>query len=290
MSDDPLEDWGSAATGTPLEVGDVLATTFRTIGANAGPVFGLTAAVVIPSTLVGIALQVVQHYALRDLIAGGTLDPSAAAIGALVIGFGTLVITILSALATIALQGALTHLTIESLLGRGATAGEAVRASLGRLLPLIGTAFLAGLISMIGIFLCIVPGVIAWVWLVVAVPVCFAERLGPLDALQRSVELTEGHRLTIFLVGLVLTVALTAITMCVISPAMVVAFQQALDRGGAATALEDPLAPLQLLTAALSAIVQTFGIAVLSVMPAVVFVRLRGLGGVDAKAVARVFV
>lgn len=292
MTDDTRHDGAESASAEQLGVADVLATTFRTIGANPSSTLGLTAALVVPATLINLALQIVQFYLLGDVESdpGGSM---VAALGMMAIGAVTLAVAILTMLGTVIAAGALTHVTIETLLGRRTTVGVAMRASLGRVLPLVGTALVTGVLQFVGMFLCFVPGVIAWVWLVLALPSCLAEKVGPIEALQRSVELTEGHRLTIFLIGLVLGGAFMTVSLCVLSPSLVELFQQvqeSVETGVPFTGLQDPLSPMQLVSTLLSMALQTVGVAVFSVMPAVMYVRLRGLReSVDANAVAQVF-
>lgn len=72
-----------------------------------------------------------------------------------------------------------------------------------RLLPLIGLALLVGIIVIIGMVLLIVPGVIAACALLTAIPLFLDQNTGVIDSLQRSVELTKGNWLRIFLMLLI---------------------------------------------------------------------------------------
>lgn len=280
---------GGEQPATPLAVGDVLATTFRTIGAHAGPIAMLTSAIVVPTTLVTIALQVAQYQLVRGAPAGSMEE----ALGSIVFGLGSLLVALVSWVVGVIVHGAMLHLTLETMQGRAATPQQALRAAMPRFLSLLGTTFLVGILTFVGSMLCIAPGFIAMTWLAVAAPACFAERIGPIDAMQRSIELTEGHRLAVFLAYFVLIVTFGTLLCCVVSPAMVSAVQQAqesIESGRPADALQDPLTPMALVSDVLGMALQIVMMAVLSIAPAVMYARLRGLrDGVDAKAVAQVF-
>jgi hypothetical protein len=178
------------------------------------------------------------------------------------------------------------YATVESLVGRKASIGDALGAAMRRFLPLWGTSLLFGLIVTIGSMFCLVPGVIAWVWLAVTLPVCMVERVGPIASLQRSLELTEGHRVPIFLTFLVLMVGFMGIAMCVMMPAMI---GTAVASGNPAE-MQDPLSLPQIVVRLLSSVTQIFSTMLLSSMTAVIYARLRGLrDGVNAEALAKIF-
>lgn len=108
------------------------------------------------------------------------------------------------------LTAGLTFGVIETLAGHQISAGASLERGLKNALPAIGIAFIVSLIVVLGLFLLIVPGVIAACVYAVAVPVAVAERGS--SALSRSAELTQGHRMTIFLTYLVLLVVLIVIS------------------------------------------------------------------------------
>lgn len=108
------------------------------------------------------------------------------------------------------LTAGLTFGVIETLAGHRISAGESLSRGLGNALPAIGVAFLVSIIVTIGLALLVVPGVIAACVYAVAIPVAVAERGS--SALSRSAELTQGHRMTIFLTYLVLLVVLIVVS------------------------------------------------------------------------------
>lgn len=277
----------NAYAPVPLMLTDVIATTFRTMGAHAGRIVLLTSAIAIPTTVLTVAVQAVQYYLFRD----AALGSREAMMGPLVSLGGTIPILLLSWLAGVVVQGAILHLTLEALQGRTATLRAALDAVRPRYFALLGVTFLVALITMIGVMFCFAPGVIAMVFLAVAVPACFSEGIGPLDSLKRSVELTEGHRLPIFFIYLVLTLGVGTLFCCVMSPAMFSVFQQAQEsaRSGLMP-VQNPLAPLALLSDVLSMGLQIVMMGFMTTLVAVMYTRLRGLrDNVDAHKVAQVF-
>ena len=271
------------ATGMPLELGDLLATTFRTIGANAASHLGLAAAVTIPSAAIGLVLQIVQHQLTQRALYGGSPE---ALLGAGAFGLGSLVVALLSFMVLVWGQGAMARIAVDRVRGRSLGARDALMATLPRYPALLGATFLVALATGVGSLLCLLPGIIAYLWLVVAVPAAACEEIGPLDALGRSIDLTEGSRLTIFLAALVVGLAFMALTFCILSPVMFSAVQSGIDP----ETLQDPLAPIQLFSSAMVTAVQMAWIVVSSVLNAVIYAKLRGLRDeVDARSVAEVF-
>lgn len=68
----------------------------------------------------------------------------------------------------------------------------------------VGASILAGLIVFVGILLLVVPGIIAAILFTFVGYVVIEEKLGPLDALKRSRDLTKGNRFKLFQLGLAL--------------------------------------------------------------------------------------
>ena len=92
---------------------------------------------------------------------------------------------------------------------------ESLNVALQRFWPLMGLA-LAGLLTMVGLALLLVPGLIfSTLWFVCS-PVCIVEQLGPWTSLRRSRELTRGHRWKVF--GLVLLLVIGSSVSSVVEP------------------------------------------------------------------------
>ena len=90
--------------------------------------------------------------------------------------------------------------------GEGFGVGQSLGAAAGRFLPLLGVGLVAGLATMFGAMLLIVPGLIIAIMWYVAGAACVVEKAGVFDSLKRSRELTKGYRWSIF--GLLLLLLL----------------------------------------------------------------------------------
>lgn len=75
-----------------------------------------------------------------------------------------------------------------------------------RFWSLLGASILAGIIIILGGLLLVVPGIIAAVSFAVITPVVVVERVGPIEALSRSGELTQGRRWQIFGIYIILMI------------------------------------------------------------------------------------
>jgi len=186
----------SAAAGEErnVSIGRVFSRAFGTIGGN--PVVTLGIAFLfgaLPSLLLGYALQTWRVETFTFL---GPLATIAIGLVTAVIGIALAMIT----------QGALVRATVAHGEGREASFGESAAAGLAVALPLFGMAVLSGLGILAGLVALIVPGIILYVMWSVAAPALVEERLGPVEALGRSRELTRGARWKVFGLLLVVTV------------------------------------------------------------------------------------
>jgi len=112
---------------------------------------------------------------------------------------GALLSGLLSLVGVFWLQGALTEAVADLRDGR---ADLSIKQTFARVLPLLGTLFLAGLLAVLGIglglLLLIVPGLLLLTWWSVITPVIVLERKGVLDSFGRSRELVRGHAWIVF--------------------------------------------------------------------------------------------
>lgn len=152
-----------------LELGPIFVQTLGILNNHRGLLFSLA--------LVG---------ALPDLILAQIDEPSNRALGFYLV---------LGSIPQLFVDGLLTFAALRILAEGSATPGR-VLAQLG---PESGPWFSVGavylVVSLLGLFLLVVPGLIAMSALLAAVPACQAENLSLGDSLRRSAELTLGHRL-----------------------------------------------------------------------------------------------
>jgi hypothetical protein len=86
----------------------------------------------------------------------------------------------------------------QELRGQPVSLVESLQVGGRRIIPVIGLAVGATVLTALGFVLLVVPGVMVATMLFVATPVCVVERLGPFNSMDRSARLTKGHRWRIF--------------------------------------------------------------------------------------------
>jgi len=94
--------------------------------------------------------------------------------------------------------------TFQDLRGNRVRVAECLRRGLSTVFPVVGVAILNTVLVILGTMVLIIPGIMLWVALWVAVPVAVVERPGVIASLRRSAWLTKGHRWRIFGIVLVL--------------------------------------------------------------------------------------
>jgi hypothetical protein len=105
-------------------------------------------------------------------------------------GVGLFLPIILNALSqAIVLYGA-----FQEMRGRPVSLAECLKVGLRRFLPIVGLAILTALGIAFGFVLLVVPGLILFTMWFVATPACVVEQLGPFRSMERSAQLTKGHR------------------------------------------------------------------------------------------------
>ena len=199
----------------PMGIGDILDRTFRLYRSHFMPLFLVMLVVQAVTFVFILALQITmfsnvssfQHQ--PEAMAAAFLSSFALSIPIIFIvfvlnqiGIGTLTTAVSAA-----------FLQQEVSMRR---AFQAVRSKLGRLL---GAAFLNSLIVMVGLLLCIIPGIYFSLWYLLVGEVVVLENLGPLAALRRSKELMKvktdrgfaEHNYTKAGIILVITFALAAV-------------------------------------------------------------------------------
>jgi hypothetical protein len=262
-----------------LLVGDTLSSAAKMIGANFVPLVVLTTTCLLPAMGLDLAFKLFPFgpTAAEDIAA----EVSRGDYGVLVpfIGLGAGLV-LLQLVLTYVSEGAVMLLTVEYLAGRRASIGDSLQKTFGRLLVILATSILQGLLVGIGVLFCIVPGVIISCALFVSVPAAVAEKTGPIESLKRSAALTDGSRVTIFLVLLIFM----AISFALGGMTAIAALPGAMA-GEAGSGL-----PFTLLAFAVQWVTQVLQTIVFAVLAAVIYARLRAIrDGIDADALAQVF-
>jgi membrane-anchored glycerophosphoryl diester phosphodiesterase (GDPDase) len=250
----------SSITEDQLTVGGLIRTTLTVWWRNGLRFAGLSLLLLVPIFVVGVVAGIAIPIAIRR----GALPPGARwpffVFGAVLV-VGVLLFTVIQ-------TGALTYGTVQHLSERPVRFGAMLAAGFRRAMPLVATGVLAYLAILVGLVLLVIPGIIVACALSAALPSVVVERIGPIQALQRSWALTRDHRFTIFAAWLVLGLVLFGANVI-------------LQVG---TKLLGPIAGLILLP------VQLFIASIPVLLPAVAYYELRvEKEGTDTSELAKVF-
>jgi hypothetical protein len=184
----------------PMGVGDILDTALRLYRARFVPFLTISLVVYVPyiALLLALGLAVGGEPEVVQTPFGeqASLSPGAT----ILVGLGNILFFFLL---WPLVQGAMIYNISAAYLGEQIGAGESYRRAASRLVSLLGTQILVGLVVCIGLVLLIVPGVIFGLWYMVILPVVLFESLGGSRAMSRSHALMGGNLGKGFLVSLV---------------------------------------------------------------------------------------
>jgi hypothetical protein len=99
-------------------------------------------------------------------------------------------------------QAIVVYAAFQDLRGRPVSASESFQQGIQRVFPAIIASVLSSMLIGIGLLLCLIPGIIAAAAMAVVLPACVVERMGPIESMSRSSDLTTGHRWPIVLVAI----------------------------------------------------------------------------------------
>ncbi len=166
-----------------FRVGRVLSRTFSVLSRNLLPFCLVTLIAALPNLLIFTP-------GARGFGAA-TLTPGASAVR-LVLGFGLAMM--LNALSqAIVLYGA-----FQDMRGQPVHLMESLQIGLRRFFPVLGVAIGVAVLTGLAGLLLVIPAFIVATMLLVAMPACVVEQLGPAASMSRSKQLTKGHRWKIF--------------------------------------------------------------------------------------------
>jgi hypothetical protein len=240
------------ASAGRLEIGKVLQDASNVLGRNLVP-FGLLALV-----LVGVPGAIAE--------VGKTLSKQDG---------GYTFLTALGGVVTLVtrpiLLGALFHGTVRDLDGERPSMADCLRAGRRRWGTLLGLSIWSGLLIGLGFIFLVVPGVMLAVRWAVAGPLVALGGDGIQGSMERSAELTEGRRWSIFLLYLIVFIAIFGLLFVF----------------GAGSALLLPKLPDAILTGAVSSLASELPLALVA---AVLYRQLRGdREGASAATLSEVF-
>lgn len=169
-----------------LNIGSIISRSFSTMMKKPVVFLGLTAVAALVPAIVQIATFPSQ---------GGS-------------AFGSILGSILGMI----IQATVAYAVFQIARGQSVSMAECFNRATGHFLPILLASILVGLLVGVGMVLLVIPGVIISCILAVTLPACVVEKLGAVDSLKRSAELTKGNRLQIFLLYLVVGIVIGVLT------------------------------------------------------------------------------
>jgi hypothetical protein len=180
-----------------MTVGDILDRGLKLLFARLPVFYAVNLLVQAPLIVIQLALPLVLFGGQNAL----DMETLFAYLGLLLVA--ALVAAILQPIAT----AAILHIVMEEYAGRRASIGAALSFALSRFFPLLGASILFGLMYIIGIFLCCIPGIYVMVVFAFVGQVVVLERLGVGESFQRSQKLVEGFWWRVFGVLILIGIA-----------------------------------------------------------------------------------
>lgn len=198
----------------PLGMADILDAALRLYRQNFGPFLGITAIVFVP---VGI-LQTVGAF-LMGRSMGPNGDSSEVQMGALIV-FGVFMLGALLVylLAMPVCQGALSIAVARRYLGQPVTVADAYQMISDRWATLLAGVMIVGLMTAMGMLLCLIPGIFLGTLFMFVTPVIAVERATLMEALRRSRDLVTGHWWRCFGTYLLLSMLIQLVAGAVVYP------------------------------------------------------------------------
>ena len=239
---------------TSLSIADVWGTTQHVLRTNLSSIVLACAFVEVPFTLIDLLF-----------VMNGSTTPG--------------LIGIIQTVARGWLYAVVVSLTMASLESRPMRFGEAAGIARGATGRVFGVLFVQGLGVVLGSIFLVVPGILVWIWTSLAVAICVHERAGVMDSIQRSTDMTVGHRGSIFLLGLSLTPIVFLIIMIAMVPVVLLEGQPGMAGSvGVSAAAVVAVAVMQ----------STYSVLLAAVM-AVAYARIHEMTrGVDAAGIAEI--
>jgi hypothetical protein len=209
----------------PLAVSDILDGTFKVIRRNPRVTLGLSALVAVVQVIGTAAFQVVIFHQFSQVRINDAAHPDeqSANIAPLLTELTSLFsILVIGAVLGAVLTGMLTVVITQDVLGVHLGAGEVWRRVKSRMWPLVGLSLLTAFLQLVGLALCLAPGIWLWGLWAVAVPALMVEGTTVRAALRRSRQLVArtfwrvwGIRalgaLMVSIVGAIITVPFSAL-------------------------------------------------------------------------------
>lgn len=175
-------------------LGEIISSAFQIYGRNAAQLIVIVAIIVVPLSIIGFLLS---HYAFaattKTVVVGGQSikEVQPRSFGLFILA--ALVAAAISVIITALLQAALLRAGAQASIGDPVDVDASYRWGLRRFGSVLLVSILVGIAVAIGFILLIIPGIIALVFLSVAVPAVVVEDRRGTAAMRRSYELARNH-------------------------------------------------------------------------------------------------
>lgn len=149
-----------------------------------------------PLVVVGIIVGALTLALLGGAMAGagmmafGGFKPSLGMMGALL--GGVLVVGIISMVLNLLAMG-MTYVMADDAIKGKADLNAGIQRTLGNIANLVVVSILVGVIVIVGMFLLVLPGIVAAYLLMFAIPMVMLDNKNPVDALKESFGLVKSH-------------------------------------------------------------------------------------------------
>lgn len=179
----------------PLAIGEIIDASVKVLKANARTLFTISALVMVPVGLVQLVVAVMVgpiDTPTTVVDTAGQIDP--AVLDSLAALLGLLLVTgLFAALGSTLVQASSIVAIARVFQGESPDWRQSLASGARRWLPLVVATLISAIASVLGLFLCIAPGVFLFTSWAVAPAAVVAERRGPLAALRRSYQLVKGR-------------------------------------------------------------------------------------------------
>lgn len=173
-----------------MTVGDILDRGIKLLFACLPSMYAIQLAVLSPMILAQILYPFLLQIKPGDQ--GPDLQMALAGLGILL--FAVLLALVLQPIGT----AAVLRIVMQEYVDQRVSTGQALSYALSRFLPLIGVSIVVGLLVVVGMMLCCIPGIYFLVTYAFVSQIVVLEKLGVGDSMQRSSTLVSGHRWRVF--------------------------------------------------------------------------------------------
>jgi hypothetical protein len=177
----------------PRGIGEILTTAFDIYRNNAANLLLIVAVVVVPLSFISALLGRAFAATETTVEIGGRSVTQLESRSFFVVLLAALVVVAIGVIIWAVLEAAMLRGAAQATIGDPVDIEASYRRGFSRFGSVLLVAVLVGLIVVAGFILLIIPGIILWVFLSVAIPALVIENRRGTEALKRSWNLVSGH-------------------------------------------------------------------------------------------------